>query len=278
MADNWVTPVQTYTTGEVVTAAKLNQEVRDRAEALFNGLTGDASADADIKHAHKTGTLASRPAAGKAGRLYFTTDTKQLFFDDGSNWYCVGVGPYDSFLRANSSVITPSESGHVWVEESGDWEISGNSLNLVSAATSIASLDTKSLLNRPYRVRAAFTSHSTGGSTDVGIIVKYVDASNFIYVRALGSASQIQTRKVIAGVDTNIGSAVAVTWGNFVFYSLEVEIKGVALTLVLNDAGTIRKDFVPNADIQHANLAAATKIGARLIDTVSPIWHLSADF
>jgi len=33
-----------------------------------------------------SGTLAARPAAGTAGRLYFTTDTQELFRDTGSTW------------------------------------------------------------------------------------------------------------------------------------------------------------------------------------------------
>ena len=47
----------------------------------------------------KFGTKADRPAAGKKGRLYFTTDTKELFYDNGSAWVRVvsgEVGLYDA--------------------------------------------------------------------------------------------------------------------------------------------------------------------------------------
>jgi len=42
---------------------------------------------------HKSGTLASRPAAGNNGYIYFATDTRQTFIDNGSAWVDVsGLG------------------------------------------------------------------------------------------------------------------------------------------------------------------------------------------
>lgn len=94
MADSWnpLTP-QTYSVDEIVTAAKLNQELRDRMQALFNGLVGDGSADADVLHRHRSGTLAARPGAVGAGRTYYATDVKVLFLDTGSAWVVIGVFP-----------------------------------------------------------------------------------------------------------------------------------------------------------------------------------------
>jgi hypothetical protein len=48
------------------------------------------------------GTLAARPAAGTAGRIYFTTDTKELFMDSGAAWLSIatttsGFGPAAGF-------------------------------------------------------------------------------------------------------------------------------------------------------------------------------------
>jgi len=60
----------------------------------------DASANIlQVLSCVKFGTLADRPTAGKKGRLYFTTDTKELFYDNGSSWVRVvsGVtGLYDA--------------------------------------------------------------------------------------------------------------------------------------------------------------------------------------
>src|SRR3990170_965516 len=96
MADNWnpLTPAS-WSVSEVVAASKLNQELRDRMQALFNGLVADASADADVIQRGKSGTLALRPAAGKAGRTYFATDFGVFYLDNGSQWRIIG---HDEFL------------------------------------------------------------------------------------------------------------------------------------------------------------------------------------
>ena len=47
----------------------------------------------------KIGALADRPTAGKKGRLYFTTDTNELYYDNGSSWVRIvsgDVGLYDA--------------------------------------------------------------------------------------------------------------------------------------------------------------------------------------
>src|SRR3972149_3318168 len=94
MADSWnpLTPAS-YGFEEVVPASKLNTELRDRMQALFNGLVGDVSADADVVQAGRSGTLPARPAAAKAGRTYYATDLGVLFLDDGTRWLIISVSP-----------------------------------------------------------------------------------------------------------------------------------------------------------------------------------------
>lgn len=84
-SDTW-TALADFATNEVVTATKLNQQLRDNLNVLQLGLNGDGSTQSQGVHAHKTGTLANRPAAGKAGRLYYTTDLGVTFLDDGTTW------------------------------------------------------------------------------------------------------------------------------------------------------------------------------------------------
>ena len=87
MADSWnpLTPAA-YTVNEVVTASKLNQEITDRMTAIQLAMKGDGSTDSDMVHSHKSGTLANRPTAGTAGRLYTDTDMGVTFFDNGTFW------------------------------------------------------------------------------------------------------------------------------------------------------------------------------------------------
>lgn len=58
------------------------------------------------------GTLASRPTAGAAGRVYLATDTQEFFYDNGSAWLGAGGVP-DSYSKAcliaeKSTTFTPS--------------------------------------------------------------------------------------------------------------------------------------------------------------------------
>ena len=40
----------------------------------------------DGPHKLPSGTTAARPAAGRAGRVYFNTDTKSIEYDNGTAW------------------------------------------------------------------------------------------------------------------------------------------------------------------------------------------------
>src|SRR3990172_8480440 len=95
--DDWTAPT-TRATNDVITAAIWNADLVNDLTALFNGLVGDASADALMLHRHKSGTLAARPAAGNAGRLYYATDTAITFLDNGTNWVPQGVQVLDRNL------------------------------------------------------------------------------------------------------------------------------------------------------------------------------------
>jgi hypothetical protein len=53
------------------------------------------------------GLYAALPTAGMAGRLYFATDTKQQFYDNGSAWVNVTPGA----AVASSVALTPSAAG-----------------------------------------------------------------------------------------------------------------------------------------------------------------------
>lgn len=82
---SWTTP-RTWVTGEIVTSAIMNAHVRDNLAALHDTLENDPGTTGVI-HGHLSGALASRPAAGNAGRLFAATDTLELYVDFGtSGW------------------------------------------------------------------------------------------------------------------------------------------------------------------------------------------------
>ena len=87
--DDWTAPT-TRATNDVITAAIWNSDLVNDLTALFNGLVGDASADALMLHRHKSGSYAALPAAGNIGRLYYATNTKEVYLDDGTSWVLIG--------------------------------------------------------------------------------------------------------------------------------------------------------------------------------------------
>jgi microcystin-dependent protein len=64
-------------------------------DAGFTALADDVDA---AMAGWSTGTYAARPAAGKAGRFYLTTDTATLYLDTGSVWLPQGAAP--GFIQA----------------------------------------------------------------------------------------------------------------------------------------------------------------------------------
>lgn len=127
MADNWTTPFD-WSSGAVLTETQLDEQVRDNLTAVFNALTADASADSAIWHGHKSGTLANRPAAAHANRLYYATDLGVQFLDTGSRWDIIGVNNrvcehiFDEFgFSRAGSPFTTNAAG-----ELGGWAISAS--------------------------------------------------------------------------------------------------------------------------------------------------------
>ncbi len=109
--DTW-TALADFATNEVVTASKLNQQLRDNSNVLALATDGDQSGST-IKHRHKSGTFSNRPAAGEAGRFYYAMDIGSggiLFADDGSNWWPVGIQTLHTNLAEIDVVSDVSET------------------------------------------------------------------------------------------------------------------------------------------------------------------------
>ncbi len=110
--DTW-TALADFATNEVVTASKLNQQLRDNLNVLQLGLSGDGSGEAEGRHVHKTGTMAARPAAGNSGRIYFVTSGVQQgvgFIDNGTRWLPLGIQILDRDTSEQDVVSTVAET------------------------------------------------------------------------------------------------------------------------------------------------------------------------
>lgn len=122
-----------------------------------------ATVDANMA-GYTTGTLAARPAAGKAGLIYRATDTGQVFLDIGSAWVelarpAADMGAYRSVTEAefqfgSTHVVgthAPSAQGGAIIIGGGGGGITGtyNFVPLVPADYAVAGLTTQ------FRIQAA---------------------------------------------------------------------------------------------------------------------------
>lgn len=186
MADVWTTPL-TWTAGNL-SVANLNQYVRDNMDALKQGLVGDASADADIKQSIKSGTLAARPAASQAGRLYTATNIFTQFEDNGTGWeHRSGPGVYDDFNRANVEPMDTANSGHTWTEDEGDIDIVTNRAQAITLVASRAVMlaETGGII-RTGQYQCQIRTGAVAASVNVGLVLKRA-AGVLLYVQVHGS-------------------------------------------------------------------------------------------
>lgn len=249
--DSWTT-IADFVADENVTAAKL-QAILNNLQALFQGLKGDASVDADIKQAIKTGTLAARPAASQAGRFYYATDVRTMFVDTGTAWeHAGGPGVFDSFDRANVEPMSAADSGHTWTENEGDIDINGflaaQAITLVGSRAHMT-METGGLI-RTLNAQALIVTGAVAASVNVGIVLKRT-AADLLYVHI--SPLGLRLVQNAAQLATSAYTPTATST-----YILQVSMIGSQVTAMLHEGSNFRvamshgsktdiQDFAPTA-------------------------------
>lgn len=128
----------------------------------------------------------------------------------------------DDFNRSDGTDIdTGSACG--WTEQSGSWAIASNTLQCISAG--IATCDTD-YATGPWIISVDAKHDTSGGQ--IGLIVGWASSSDYIYVRFQfsGASGTAQIRKVVGGVDSQVGGTATVTLNTNTFYSLKVCVDG----------------------------------------------------
>lgn len=132
----WSSP-RTWTTGEVVTAAHMNQEVRDNLSALFpNGVAG-ASWTPVLKGATSDPTTSS--ATGRqyqVGALMFVW-ARFVITDPGSGRWSVELPKAAVNLTGDGTVATPGNIVGSWQAGDGSTQVRGGSVILRASDTVI---------------------------------------------------------------------------------------------------------------------------------------------
>lgn len=262
MADIYTTPA-TASTGGNIGAAFWNTNGRDNTEALFAGLTGDTSADSDVKHAHKTGVFSARPAATKAGQLYYASDYDAQYHATGSVWkHLTGRGLFDDFERANSTAIGSANSGHPWTEYAGthgDLEISGNALRAVSLTSGIAlgTLDSGGVIETGQWIATVVTG-GTVANINVGLVLKYLNSTTFLWVQLHGSLGF----RLLTGPTSTVLTSHAYAPGAGTQHTMVIDARGsyISGALYLASAMVSRWEYAKVSDVV-TPFTAATKTG-----------------
>ena len=191
VSDTW-TPGADFATNEVVTATKLNQQVRDDVYVLSLAVDGDTSTTT-IKHRHLTGTAAARPAAGEAGRTYYATDTKVLSTDNGTIWD-TPVRTVRKTGQQQWSSSTLTNDNHLFVPLAAN-EVCAFELFLVAFGTTGA--DVKYAFTVPTGATLKWGGLglilAAGGVTDLAIGIVEVSGTADTY-GLLGAGTKVVTR------------------------------------------------------------------------------------
>lgn len=112
----------------------------------------------------------------------------------------------DAFTRAdNASSLGTADSGQVWTAHAGTWGISSNRA-VPPATLGTASVDAGATL-----VTVQLTGIPAGvGNTDVGLLARFVDTSNYLFLNVSKTGSVMQARmfKRVGGTNTGITTLV----------------------------------------------------------------------
>jgi hypothetical protein len=109
--------------GEAITTALLSSESITTAKLAKESVTGEKIGAGGVKY--EEGIFASRPSAGKKGRIYYATDTKLYSVDTGAAWNelqpKLAAGESYSLLKTVSKAeaetgFTPSATRAAFVE------------------------------------------------------------------------------------------------------------------------------------------------------------------
>lgn len=71
-----------------------------------------------IKGTFKKGTLASRPAAGTEGVWYLSTDTRELYYDDGTSWVRISGLGRGRVVSADETLLAVDRGATIFVDTS----------------------------------------------------------------------------------------------------------------------------------------------------------------
>lgn len=164
----------------------------------------------------------------------------------------------DSFNRANSAVsLGNADTGETWIAQSGTWGIAANKAYLAAnaAANDTAVLDTGT---GDGDLVVDVTLSATNNRADVGLIIRDADVNNYLLLAfsKVAGFNQMTLYKRVAGVFTQLGSALVGALVNGTTYNVHVTFTGTSIEVEVDGVSRISYNTA-------TGLEANTKIGFR---------------
>jgi hypothetical protein len=140
---------------------------------------------------------------------------------------------YDTYTDANSTLVTSHtpEIGGSYTASDANWNIQSNTLRRSAAGSG----QPTATLNAGVADGVVEGTVTPGGSGGSGLVFRFVDNSNFYYVRVFGG-NTLGIFKYVAGVVSGVGTTASVTAPGQ--WTARIELVGTTIRVFLNGATT----------------------------------------
>lgn len=144
---------------------------------------------------------------------------------------------YTGSAGTHLNVHTP-EVGGAWVEQSGSWTLQAGGDVRNATAAGAYYIATQDIGKANAQIRAQVGTVAASGSQFAGVIVRYVDGSNFWIVDYNTASTSFSIRKVVSGTPTDVTSKTwPVKYQKFV--TIEVTCNGNAISAIIDGGFTL---------------------------------------
>ena len=188
-------------------------------------------------------------------------------------WY-----PFDTFTGSAGvqlSSHTPEEdAGWAWVEDLQAMDLDGSGAAQTDSTQGNGDvIATMEFSDADVTIAATINRNSTDTTDHPGLCVRYVDSSNYAYIRVNdvdASNVTIELRKVIAGTDTQVAISGNVAWARNASFLLWVQIHGTAFRVFVSrtEVSTVPGGWT----LDDAAINAGTKHGLFCDDEATHTW------
>jgi len=146
--------------------------------------------------------------------------------------------PYDDFVDTTDTVLTshtiPYDSGFSWVNDTGAFKCHEDGYAQINSGAYSESYIEMGEVEVEIEAEITTSALGTASTYESGLILKYVDTSNFFYLRINMASNQIELRKVIATTDSSVGYG-SYTWGGGNKKTISAKIHGDSIRVYVDD-------------------------------------------